>query len=127
MNDITTAATHDPAVVPAAVQDWVRQQHEQQAEYDRMRALIDQYETRQAVLDDQNVGLRTALIDVSAKADYYMRLNAELNQIFNNVVALCGEAAKARQHVGRPNGAAPTELAEAKIPGFLTQPLAEPR
>lgn len=126
MTDIT-APTPPAAAVPEAVQDWVRHQHDQQREYDRMRALIDQYETRQAVLDDQNQGLRAALTEVSAKADYYMRLNAELNQIFGNVVALCSEAAKARQHAGRPNGAAPAPAAgNDEVPRFLLQPLGEP-
>lgn len=126
MTDITTQSPPLPATVPEAVTDWVRRQHEQQAEYDRMRSLIDQYETRQAVLDDQNQGLRAALAEVSAKADWYMRLNAELNQIFGNIVALCTEAAKARAHVGRPNGAAPQAAGSEEVPRFLLQPLGEP-
>lgn len=122
MTDITTTAAPPPATVPEAVRDWVREQHDKAAEYDRMRNLIDQYETRQAVLDDQNQGLRAALAEVSAKADWYMRLNAELNQIFLNMVALANEAAKARAHVGRPNGAAPQAAVDlTKIPDFLQQ------
>ncbi len=125
-------APNEVATVPNEVTDFLTKYHEQARELAMTLNKCEDQEHFIATLQDQIVGYRKIIEEVSAKSDYYMRLSVEMRTHFKALSAMCNEAEKCFQTGPyRNNGAVPkealqivaddinTQVEATDIPGFL--------
>lgn len=118
--------------VPNEVTDFLSKYHQQSKELANTLDKCEDQDHFIATLQDQIVGYRRIIEEISAKSDYYMRLAVEMRTHFSALQAMTREAEKCFQTGPyRNNGAVPREAlqvvaddindhTEAKdIPGFL--------
>lgn len=119
--------------VPPAVSDFLTEYHTLRDDHNKALQKIEDLEHIIATQDDQIMGYRRILEEVSAKSDHYMRLSVEMRTHFAAAQAIMREAEKCFvTGPYRNNGAVSKEALQVvaddinnntevkEIPGFLT-------